>query len=256
MGNWTKQNLVDYPEMSVGNVSNQNKTAYVFFKYAGWVYIVLSVLLLQFAVWLRISDLMHPSIFSWIRISDVMPHGAPLDKLEVRYAEYAWLGLLHMIPGLIFVTLAPLQFITRIRQGHIAFHRGMGRVIATCGIVSGLMALPIAFMLPAFGGIGTQAAGVFFGIIFLFSLVRAVQCIRRKEIASHREWMIRAFSLATGAATVRIFFGLLILITGLDFEAVTATSFWLGFSVNLLVAEIWINYTRPHPLKKERGWIH
>ncbi len=199
-GDRIKQGLVDYSEMSVGNVSNQNKTVYVFFKYAGWVYIVLSVLLLQSSVWLRISDLMHPSIFSWIQISDVMPPGQSLDKLEVRYAEHPWLGLLHLIPGLIFVTLAPLQFITKIRQGHIAFHRGMGRVIATCGIVSGLMALPIAFMLPAFGGIGTQAAGVFFGIIFLFSLVRAVQCIRRKEIANHREWMIRAFSLAAPVA--------------------------------------------------------
>jgi uncharacterized membrane protein YozB (DUF420 family) len=239
--------LVDYPEMRVGNFSKQNKTVYIFFKYAGWVYIVLSVLILLFSVWIRISDLMHPSIFSWIRISDLIPHSASLDKIEVRYAEYPWLGLLHMIPGLIFLTLAPLQFITQIRQGHIAFHRGMGRVMATCGIFSGLMALPIAFMLPAFGGIGTRAVGVFFGIIFLFSLVRAVQCIRRKEIASHREWMIRAFSLATGAASVRIFMGLLHLVTGLGIEALTATSFWLGFSVNLLVAEIWINYTRPHP---------
>jgi hypothetical protein len=148
---------------------------------------------------------------------------------------------------LIFLTLAPLQFITRIRQGHIAFHRGMGRVMATCGIFSGLMVLLFTFMLPAFSGIGTKVAGVFFGIIFLFSLVRAVQCIRCKKIASHREWMIRAFSLATGAASVRIFIGLLHLTTGLGFEAVFATSFWLGFSVNLLVAEIWINYTRPYP---------
>ncbi len=234
--------------MRVGNVSKQNNTVYSFFKYAGWVYIVLAVLILQFAVWLRISDLMHPSIFSWIQISDVMPQGQSLDKLEVRYAEHPRLGLLHLIPGLIFVTLAPLQFITRIRQGHIAFHRGMGRVIASCGIISGLIAVPIAFMLPPFGGIGTQAAAVFFGIIFLFSLVRAVQQIRRKEIASHREWMIRAFSLAMGAASVRIFFiGPLHLITGLGFEEVFATSFWLGFSVNLVVAEIWINYTRPHP---------
>jgi uncharacterized membrane protein len=85
---------------------------------------------------------------------------------------------------------------------------------------------------------------------------RALSLAEREEIANHREWMIRAFSLAAGAATVRIFVGPLHLITGLGFEAVFATSFWLGFSVNLLVAEIWINYTRPHPLKKERGWIH
>jgi hypothetical protein len=236
--------------MSLGNFSKQNKTVYTFFKHAGWVYIVISVLILQVSVWIRISDMMHPSIFSWIQISDLVPHSASLEKIEVRYEEHPWLGLLHMIPGLMFLTLAPLQFITQIRQGHITLHRGMGRVMATCGIFSGLMALPLAFMLPAFGGIGTRVVGVFFGVIFMFSLVRAVQCIRCNEIASHREWMIRAFSLATGTASVRIFFGILHLITGLDFEAITATSFWLGFSVNLLVAEIWINYTRS--LSEER----
>jgi len=86
---------------------------------------------------------------------------------------------------------------------------------------------------------------VLFGAIFTFALARAFYHIRRKDIASHREWMIRAFSLASGVASIRIFIGLMQGFGGLGLEEVFATSFWLGFSVNLLVAETWINVTRP-----------
>jgi len=60
----------------------------------------------------------------------------------------------------------------------------------------------------------------------------------------HREWMIRTFALAMGAASIRVFIPLLIVLTGLGLEEVFGASFWLGFGVNLLVAEVWINYTR------------
>ena len=66
----------------------------------------------------------------------------------------------------------------------------------------------------------------------------------RKEVRLHREWMILTFSLAMGVATIRVFFVLLGALTGLSFEEVFGTSFWLGFGVNLLVAEVWINYTQ------------
>ena len=68
--------------------------------------------------------------------------------------------------------------------------------------------------------------------------------IRKKEVTQHREWMIRAFALAMAVATERVLLVLLIAVTGLDLEEVFGASFWLGFSVNLLVAEVWINYTR------------
>ena len=66
----------------------------------------------------------------------------------------------------------------------------------------------------------------------------AMRHIFRKEVRQHREWMIRTFSLAMGVATVRVFLILLRPVMGFG------ASFWLGFSVNLVVAEAWINHTR------------
>jgi uncharacterized membrane protein YozB (DUF420 family) len=117
-------------------------------------------------------------------------------------------------------------------------------MLATCAAISGLFALVAGFRLPAFGGISTQAATVFFGAIFLFSLAKAIRHIRRKEVRLHREWMIRTFALAMGVASIRVSIALFTALSDLSFEEVFGTSFWLGFGINLLVAEVWINRTR------------
>ena len=196
----------------------------------GWVAIVFSVIILL--------------IFGTMRLADMISDPPPTDAMGVRYAQHPWIGLLHMVPGLLFLTLAPLQFVARIRQRRIGFHRGLGRALATCAVISGLFALVINFRFPAFGGISTQAATVFFGAVFLFSLAKAIRHIRRKEVRLHREWMIRTFALAMGVASIRVFIGLFAALSDLGIEEIFGTSFWLGFGVNLLVAEVWINYTR------------
>ena len=196
----------------------------------GWVAIVLSAMLLLAEGASRLADLTQdpPST----------------DVVDIRYVRHPWITLLHIVPGLLFLTLAPLQFVARIQKRRIGLHRGLGRILAICAATSGLFALVANFRFPAFGGISTQAATVFFAAIFLFSLTKALRHIRKKEVALHREWMIRTFALATGTATVRIFLTLLPALSGLGLEDVFGASFWLGFGINLLVAEVWINHTR------------
>lgn len=196
----------------------------------GWAAIVLSVIILLLSASVRLAEMAQPP-------------PSP-DAFGDRYVEHPWVALIHMVPGLLFLTLAPLQFVARIRRRHIGFHRGLGRVLAACAAISGLFALLVAILFPAFGGITTQAATVFFGAIFLFCLAKAIFHIRRKEVRLHREWMIRTFALALAVASIRVFTALLMMVSDLGFEEVFGVSFWLGFGVNLLVAEVWINYTR------------
>ena len=131
------------------------------------------------------------------------------DEFDVRYIQHQWVSLLHIVPGVLFLTLAPLQFFARIRQRRISIHRGLGRILATCAAISGVIVLILNFLFPTSGGISTQSATAFFGVIFLFSLFMAMRQMVRKEVRQHREWMIRTFSLAMGVATVRVFLILL-----------------------------------------------
>lgn len=208
----------------------QNTVRLKIMRTVGWTAIALSIVILL--------------VFTAIRLTDMTRDPAQTDAFGVRYVEHPWVALLHIVPGLLFLMLAPLQFVARIRRQHIGLHRGLGRVLAACAVVSGLFALMAGFRFPAFGGISTQSATVFFGIIFLFSLAKAIRHIRRKEVSLHREWMIRVFALALGVASIRVFIALFTRLLDLGFEEVFGTSFWLGLGVNLLVAEVWINYTR------------
>ena len=64
------------------------------------------------------------------------------DGVDVRYIQQQWVSLLHIVPGVLFLTLAPLQFFARIRQRRISIHRGLGRILATCAAISGVIVDP------------------------------------------------------------------------------------------------------------------
>jgi len=106
-------------------------------------------------------------------------------EFDVRYIQHQWVSLLPIVLGVLFLTLAPLQFFARIRQRRISIHRGLGRVLATCAAISGVIVLILNFLFPTFGGISTQSATAFFGVIFLFSLFMEMRHMFRKEVRQH-----------------------------------------------------------------------
>ena len=115
------------------------------------------------------------------------------------------------------------------------------------GLVVGISALGISFRI-AIGGINEIAATVLFDLLFLFCLVKGWRCARRRDYTRHREWMIRMFGIALGIATTRPIMGVFFAtsrLTGLTPRQFFGTAFWLGFTLTLVAAESWINYTRP-----------
>ena len=72
-----------------------------------------------------------------------------------------------------------------------------------CGMMTGVSALVMSFGMPAIGGVNQAAATTLFALLFLFALGKAFRHILRREIASHREWMIRSFSIGLAVATIR-----------------------------------------------------
>lgn len=162
------------------------------------------------------------------------------SPFAARYHDHAWMGALHMVPGLVFVCAAPLQFLPAIRRRWPALHRGLGRVLLVLGLVSGVYAIALALALPAFGGVGTLTATLLFGAVFLFSLVRAWFAIRARQVAAHRRWMIRAVALGFGVATIRALVGLSQAFTDVPFEAAFPWAFWAGLGINAAAAEAWL----------------
>jgi uncharacterized membrane protein len=166
--------------------------------------------------------------------------------MDAGFARHPLLTMLHITPGLLFILLAPLQFVRRLRNRKPNLHRWTGRVVLIAGIIIGSSALVMSPQM-AIGGPNETAATMLFAIVFLFSLIKGFLHIRGGRVALHREWMIRAFAVGFAVATVRPIVGVFFAtsrLTHLTPHDFFGTAFWLGFTIQLMVAEVWINYTR------------
>ena len=183
-----------------------------------------------------------------LTLMNAIPAAGPTVGLDAGFARHETLTIIHIIPGLLFMLLAPLQFVKRIRVRRPALHRWIGRTVVGLGMVIGGSALVMSPQM-AIGGPTETAATTLFGCVFLFAMIRGFIYIRRGNRRLHREWMIRAFAIGMAVATIRpivgVFFATsrLTHLTPHDFFGV---AFWLGFTIQFLIAEMWIRYTRSH----------
>ena len=183
-----------------------------------------------------------------LTLMNAIPAAGPTAGLDAGFARHETLTIIHIIPGLLFMLLAPLQFVKRIRVRRPALHRWIGRTVVGLGMVIGGSALVMSPQM-AIGGPTETAATTLFGCVFLFAMIRGFIYIRRGNRRLHREWMIRAFAIGMAVATIRPIVGVFFATSRLthlaphDFFGV---AFWLGFTIQFLIAEMWIRYTRSH----------
>jgi hypothetical protein len=162
---------------------------------------------------------------------------------DSAFALHPVLTFIHIIPGSLFMIFAPLQFVPKIRLHYLWFHRISWRILVILGLIIGITALVMSFKM-AIGGANETAATFVFAIIFLFSLIKAFYHILRREVALHREWMIRMFAIGFAIATVRPIVGMFFAFSHLSPHEFFGIAFWLGFTIHLIAAEAWISYTR------------
>ncbi len=194
-------------------------------------------------------------VFAFIRVVNDWPSildgTVPDDEFGERYVDHPWRGYLHIAPGVVYLLGATLQLSRRFRTRHYDVHRRLGRVLLACALLSGVFAL--LFGVPfAWGGSGEAAATVVFGTWFIACLVLAFRAIRRDDVPQHRRWMIRAFAVAVGIGTIRIWVGIF---EGVEQgrsggtspaapdHAMFAVAFWLAFSMHVLIGEWWLRRT-------------
>jgi hypothetical protein len=165
---------------------------------------------------------------------------------EEGFALNPLLTLIHILPGFLFVVLGVLQFVKRIRTQWPEIHRLIGKIVFGSGLIIGITGIIMGFKMPI-SGVSLTAATTLFGTLFLFSLVKAFLHIRHRNIALHRQWMIRAFAIGLAVTTTRPIMGVFFAtspLTGLTAEDFFGTALWIGFTIHLIAAEAWINHTR------------
>jgi uncharacterized membrane protein len=163
------------------------------------------------------------------------------------FSRFPAIVAVHVVLGGVYLALAPFQFVRRIRSRHLAYHRRVGRLLVSIGVVVGATAMFMGLVIP-FSGWGERVIIGLFGSLFLFALLKGFDHVRAGTVALHREWMIRAFAIALAVSTIRLIYIPALLIVDDPTDAQNAllwdASFAVAFVVNTSVAELWIRATR------------
>lgn len=142
----------------------------------------------------------------------------------------------HIFAAIVALLLGPLQFSTRLRQRHRQLHRWTGRVYLGIGIaIGGLSGLYMA--LTSWGGPMVKTGFACLALLWLYTGFKAYSAIRAGDIAQHRAYMVRNFSLTLAAVTLRIYLPLLMM-SGVDFDTTYTLVAWVCWVPNLILAEI------------------
>ncbi len=183
-------------------------------------------------------------VLSGIMSTANVPKAFSFDK---GFSDHPGITLLHIIPGALFMMLGLIQFSPGIRSRYIQFYRWSGRAFIVDAYIVGLTALILPFVKQPIGGI-TEAVGiVFYSIVFLTCMSLALKSILSKQLELYREWIIRTFSIGLAIATVRIIMAMAFATFRVLPQNFMGTAFWLGFTMHLIAAEVWINYKRKSP---------
>jgi Predicted membrane protein (DUF2306) len=115
------------------------------------------------------------------------------------FLEFPTIVALHVALGGLYLTLAPFQFVRRIRSRHLGYHRRVGRLLVAFGVV-GATALFMGLVIP-FSGWGERVIIGHFGTLVLVALVKGFVHVRAGRSAScGPTWVGRSSStrLASG----------------------------------------------------------
>ena len=163
------------------------------------------------------------------------------------FEQYPNVTLAHVVPGLVYLALAPLQFLQTIRNKYPGYHRWSGRILATIGLILGGAALFIGIIIP-YSGLPEQIVISGFGLFFLVSIVKGFLNARNRNFKEHREWMLRAYAIGLSIVTMRLIFIPILLLIGdptrEEAELYSIISFTTSFFLHWGFAEYWIRHTR------------
>jgi hypothetical protein len=164
--------------------------------------------------------------------------GAPpqLASLDAWFVSHSALTWAHILCAVAFVALLPFLFWSRTCRSR-ALDRGF--------FVLGFTVAATAYAMSAYvvGGWLERSAVLFFNTLFVVSLTQAFLSLRRGDAYAKRRWILRAVAILLGIATTRPIMGVFFAtapLTHLTPRQFFGIAFWIGFSLNTLVMEVWL----------------
>ena len=176
-----------------------------------------------------------PLTFGVIRLIQLFS-GAEITPANARFFASPSPVVIHIISSAIYALLGAFQFVSRLWQRGIKWHRWVGRLLLPFGLLVGFSGLWMTVFYPRTDNL-LYMFRLFFGSGMILSIILGFISIRRRDVAEHQAWMTRAYAIGMGAAT-QVLTGMAgALILGKVNEFENALLMGAAWVINLGVAE-------------------
>lgn len=163
----------------------------------------------------------------------------------VPFLHYRLAFFVHVFSSLFVLPALYTQFSRKLRTRYKQWHKNMGWLYV---IVTVFLAGPTGFIIGLYanGGLSSRLAFCSLAILWEVFTLLAMLRILQKNVRAHEKWMIRSYSLALSAITLRAWKYVLVILfhpKPMDVYRIVA---WLGWVLNLVIAEliIWKKFKR------------
>ncbi|MBL7727662.1 MAG: DUF2306 domain-containing protein [Dinghuibacter sp.] len=205
---------------------SRKKTVQLFFSVLFWLPVTFFSLLL---VYNTIPYFSFSTDFSFIE-ERIILFAKPL---------YSWCFYIHIFAGMWCITTALLQFSSWILKKRKKIHIWSGKIYVFVVLILGA---PTGMYMSFFakGTLAERLLFMFMAIVWFVTTVRGLQAVHEKNIISHKNWMIRSYTMAMTAVTFRIYH-IIFYLLGWDHSDNYEISLWISVVGNILAAEylIW-----------------
>lgn len=110
---------------------------------------------------------------------------------------------IHMIAYMLFCVAGTFQIAPNFRSRHPRWHKIAGSSLIPVGLIAATTGIWMTLNYPPLISNG-EAVGMIriaFGTAMILSLILGLAAIRRRDISTHKRWMLRAYAIAMGAST-------------------------------------------------------
>ncbi|MEV5409560.1 DUF2306 domain-containing protein [Thermopolyspora sp. NPDC052614] len=187
-----------------------------------------------------------PLLAAGIRLTELSV-GAEVTPANARFSASPVPIVLHVVGATVYTVLGAFQFSPRFRRMRSRWHRIAGRILIPTGLVAALSGIwmTLFYRLPAHDGPLLGAFRLLFGTLMTLAIVLGFAAVRRRDIARHRAWMMRAYAIGAGAGTQAVILGSAVA-GGIDVDDAHTRALLMGAAwlLNLAVAEVAILRTR------------
>ena len=154
-----------------------------------------------------------------------------LPESSIKFAAVPGSLFFHALGGVLFGVLGPVQFAGVLKHRFGRLHKITGRVFVASGLLLGLSSLRLLAEFPGASTWVLLLARLAAGLGLSLALIWALVAIRRGNVARHRAWMVRAYAVGMGSATISLIMMPIFLITGEPVE---------GYGADLLFVASWV----------------